>query len=156
MACRNSECQVFLPCTYETRHAKVTFLHYMFVIIRLYLYAYFFIIISLITGLLSVCAAVISALVHHPISMFSFVTSHEVAIASDSIIVNFVSLTLYAQATVFFLVPFGKFILCFGQNHAFHVLELTGSKLRIQSFTSRVFNLFSFAIYCIIFIKSKQ
>ena len=70
-----------------------------------------FIITSLITGPLLVCAAVISALVHHYISIFSFLTSSEVAIASDSIVINFVSLTLYTQATVLFLVPLGKFIL---------------------------------------------
>ena len=116
------ECQVFLPCTYETTsRSHVSALHvrdYSSVFVR-----YLFIITSLITGPLSVCAAVISTLVHHPISIFSFLTSYEVTIASDSIVINFVSLTLYAQATVLFLVPFDKFILSFGQNHAFYAVN---------------------------------
>ena len=114
------------------RRAEVTFLHYMFAIISLYLYAYLFISTSLITGPLSVCAAVTSTLVRHPISIFSFQTSYEVTIAPDCIVINFVSLTLYAQATVFFLVPFSKFILSFGQNHAFHAVELIGSNPRFR------------------------
>ena len=104
----------------------------MFAIIRLYLYAYLFIITSLIIGSLSVCAAVISILVHHPVSIFSFLTSYEVTIESDSIVINFVSFTLYVQATVFFLAPFGKFILNLGQSHVFHPVKLIGNKLRFR------------------------
>ena len=114
------------------QQAEIMFLHYMFAIIRLYLYACLFIITSLITGPLSVCAAVISTLVHHPISILSFLTSYEVTIASDSIVINFVLLTSYAQAAVFFLLPFGKFIPNFGQNHAFHTVKLIGSKLSFR------------------------
>ena len=109
------------------RRAEATVLRYMFAIIRLYLYAYLFVITSLISGPLSVCAAVISTLVHHFTSIFP---SHEVTIAFDSIVINFILLTLYAYAAVFFVVPFGKFILNFGQNHAFHAVELIGNKLR--------------------------
>ena len=104
----------------------------MFAIIRLYLYVYLFIITSLITGPLSVCAAIISTPVHHPMSIFSFLTSYEVTIACNSIVIYFVSFTLYAQATVSFLVPLGKFILNSGQNHVFHVVKTIGSKLRFR------------------------
>ena len=117
---------------YMKRRAEATLLHYMFAIIRLYLYVYLFIITSLITGPLSVCAAIISTPVHHPMSIFSFLTSYEVTIACNSIVIYFVSFTLYAQATVFFLVPLGKFILNSGQNHVFHVVKTIGSKLRFR------------------------
>ena len=70
--------------------------------------------------------------VHHPVSIFSFLTSYEVTIASDSIVINFVSLTSYVQATVFFLVPFDKFILNFDQSHVFRSVKLIGNKLSFR------------------------
>ena len=115
------------------RQAEVTFL---FAIICLYLYAYLFIITSLITGPLSVCATVISTPVHHPISIFSFLTSYEVTIASDSIIANFVSLTLYAQATVFFSCTF-RLIYCKSCSKSCFLRGGTHpTQTKIQSFTS--------------------
>ena len=45
---------------------------------------------------------------------------------------NLFSLTLYVQATVFFLAPFGKFIPNLGQSHVFYAVKLIGNKLRFR------------------------
>ena len=113
------------------------FLHYMFAIIRLYLYGYLFIITSLITGPPSVCAAVTSTLVHPPVSIFSFLTSYdEVTTASDSIVINFVSLTLYVQAIVFFSCTFRQISSKFWAKSCFPRGETHRKQTQIQSFTS--------------------
>ena len=85
---------------YIKRGAEVMFLHYMFAIyssvfVRISFHCYFF----YNKSTFSMCCN----LVHHPVSRFSFLTSSKVTIASDSIVINFVSLLCMPKQQPFFL-----------------------------------------------------
>ena len=80
-----------------------TFSDYAISILRIFIYLYVFIISSLATGLLSVCATVIlNVFRFEKLSLFPW-TNKNTLILSYSLNANFVSLTEHTQATIYFL-----------------------------------------------------
>ena len=84
------------------QHVKGRLLDYAFLILRLYFYVYRFITVTLITGPLSVCVTAATTIIYHPETVLSYFVSCNGILIPDSVVSNFVSLTLYVQATFFF------------------------------------------------------
>ena len=84
------------------QHVKDRLLDYAFLILRLYFYVYMIIAVTLITGPLSVCVAAATTIIYHPETVLSYFVSYNRILIPDSVVSNFVSLTLYVQATFFF------------------------------------------------------
>ena len=112
------------------QHVKGRLLDYAFLILRLYFYVYLFIAVTLITGPLSACVAAATTIIYHPETVLSYFVSYNGILIPDSVVSNFVSLTLYVQATVFFPKPLGKFILQIGHGYIFRLTKPTIQNLQ--------------------------
>ena len=80
-----------------------TFSDYSFSILRIFLYLYLFIISSLATGQLSVCATVILIVFRLKKLSLSPWLNKNTLILSYSLLANFASLTVHTKATIYFL-----------------------------------------------------
>ena len=90
------------------RRADHTILNYSLAILRLLFYIYCFIIISFATGPLSVCVTAIFS--HIPCNelLMSYFSNENGTILSNCLLINFVSLTLHAQASIYSILIFKK------------------------------------------------
>ena len=83
------------------RRTDCTILNYSLAILRLLFYIYCFIIISFATGPLSVCVTAIFS--HIPCNelLMSYFSNENGTILSNCLLINFASLTLHAQASIY-------------------------------------------------------
>ena len=132
------------------QHVKGRLLDYAFLILHLYFYVYLFIAVTLITGPLSVCVAAATTIIYHPETVLSYFVSYNGILILDSVVSNFVSLTLYVQATVFFLKPLGKFILQIGHGYIFRLTKLT--RVYILTFKDKFSGILRMVLYCYIIL----
>ena len=132
------------------QHVKGRLLDYAFFILRLYFYVYLFIAVTLITGPLSVCVAAATTIIYDLETVLSYLVSCNGILIPDSVVSNFVSLTLYVQATVFFLKPLGKFILQIGHGYIFQLTKLT--RVYILTFKDKFSGILRMALFCYILL----
>ena len=85
------------------RRTDGTILNYSLAILRLLFYIYCFIIISFATGPLSVCVTAIFSQIPCIELLLSYFSNENVTIISNCLLINFASLTLHAQASIYFI-----------------------------------------------------
>ena len=85
------------------RRIDGTILNYSLAILRLLFYIYYFITISFVTGPLSVCVTAIFSYILCIELLMSYFSNGYGTILSNCLLINFVSLTLHAQASVCFI-----------------------------------------------------
>ena len=105
-------------------------------VIWLFLYVYHFIALSLVTMPLSLWVTAIFTYMPFLSRLLSWLFTSNGPLILDDLVINFVSVTLYAQATIYFLKPFIKFIYLLATKCFSNVLSI--SKLLVIS--KRVLN----------------
>ena len=117
-----------------TRPIKDTFLSCALSIIWLLLYVYLFIALSLVTVPLSLWVTAVFTYMPFLSDLLLLFTSNG-SLILDDLVVNFASLTLYAQATIYFLKPYIGLVYLLATNCFFHVLEVSKQLVFLKSTT---------------------
>ena len=104
----NGWCAGIANCNYSylchvKRRIDGTILNYSLAILRLLFYIYYFIIISFVTGPLSVCVTAIFSHIPCIELLMSYFSNGYGTILSNCLLINFASLTMHAQASVCFI-----------------------------------------------------
>ena len=114
-ACRYSKCQIRLHYLRE----QVSLLKYMPQLCFNYFlgfYVYFFILMSVLTGPMTICATFLFNDVPYLNCLLSCLFTKNKIVVTDSLTTNFVILTMYTQTMVYFLKPLCNFIVYSVQN----------------------------------------
>ena len=121
-------------------------------VIWLFLYVYHFIALSLVTMPLSFWVTAIFTYMPFLSCLLSWLFTSNGPLILDDLIINFVSVTLYAQATIYFLKPFIKFIYLLATKFFSNVLSV--SKLLVVSKRGYLMRLSSFLLFVYILLSS--
>ena len=112
---------VYIICVKRSVHSS-TCLNYALTIFWVFLYVYLFILMSMITGPIVICATFFLNNVPYLNCLLSCLFTENKIVVSDSLTINFVILTLYTQTTVYFLKPLSNFIVNSVRKYATRLL----------------------------------
>ena len=135
-----------------TRPINDTFLSCTLSIIWLFLYVYHFIALSLVTVPLSLWVTAVFTYMPFLSRLLSCLFASNGSLILDDLIINFASLTLYAQATVYFLKPFIKFVYLLATECFSDVLRV--SKQLMVSKKQYIIGLSRFLLFSYILLSS--
>ena len=99
---------VYIICVKRSVYSS-TGLDYALTVFWVFLYVYLFILMSMITGPMTICATFLLNNVPYPNCLLSCLFTKNKIVVSDSLTINFVILTLYTQTTAYFK-PLSNFI----------------------------------------------
>ena len=135
-----------------TRPINDTFLSCTLSVIWLFLYVYHFIALSLVTVPLSLWVTAVFTYMPFLSRLLSWLFASTGSLILDDLIINFASLTLYAQATVYFLKPFIKFVYLLATECFSDVLRV--SKQLMVSKKQYIIGLSRFLLFSYILLSS--
>ena len=121
-------------------------------VIWLFLYVYHFIALSFVTMPLSLWVTAIFAYMPFLSRLLSWLFTSNGPLILDDLVINFVSVTLYAQATIYFLKPFIKFVYLLATKYFSNVLRV--SKRLVLSKRRYLMRLSSFLLFVYILLSS--
>ena len=123
-------------------------------VIWLFLYAYHFIALSLVTMPLSLWVTAVFTYMPFLSRLLSWLFTSNGSLILDDLVTNFASLTLYAQATIYFLKPFiNKFIYLLATKRFSNVLRRV-SKYLVVSKKRYLIRLSSLLLFVYILLPS--
>ena len=121
-------------------------------VIWLFLYVYHFIALSLVTMPLSLWVTAISTYMPFLSRLLSWLFTSNGPLILDDLVINVVSVTLYGQATIYFLKPFIKFVYLSATKCFSNVLRV--SKRLVVSKRRYLMRLSSFLLFVYILLSS--
>ena len=121
-------------------------------VIWLFLYVYHFIALSFVTMPLSLWVTAIFTYMPFLSRLLSWLFTSNGPLILDDLVINFVSVTLYAQATIYFLKPFIKLVYLLATKYFSNVLRV--SKRLVLSKRWYLMRLSSFLLFVYILLSS--
>ena len=138
---------VYIICVNRSVYSS-TCLDYALTIFWVFLYVYFFILMSMLTGPMAICATFLFNDVPYLNCLLSCLLTKNKIVVTDSLTTNFVILTMYTQTTVYFLKPLCNFIVYSVRKYA---TGLSGAQVELQQLITKTTK----KRYALIFTKSQ-
>ena len=138
---------VYIICVNRSVYSS-TCLDYALSIFWVFFYVYFFILMSILTGPMAICATFLFNDVPYLNCLLSCLSTKNKIVVTDSLTTNFVILTMYTQTTAYFFKPLCNFIVYSVRKYATRLLTPSFVILRFSLDIISVTHVCKILIFC--------